>query len=115
MTNYWNHLETLVADSKINIDRPKGSRHPKNAEVIYSLDYGELIGTTGGDGDGIDIWIGSKPDPKRVEGVITTVDLWKRDAEIKILYGTTPEEMALALDTHNTEAQAAILVPRESD
>ena len=113
--NYWESLEQLVADSKIVIDRPKGSRHPKMNEIIYPMDYGYLDGTGAIDGGGIDIWIGSKPDPKRVEGVITTVDLWKRDAEIKILYGTTPEEMALALDTHNTEAQAAILVPRESD
>ncbi|MDG0867210.1 inorganic pyrophosphatase [Candidatus Lucifugimonas marina] len=113
MTNFWNHLETLVAKSDINIDRPKGSRHPKNSDIIYPLDYGELVGTTGGDGDGIDIWVGTKPDPKRVEGVITTVDLWKRDAEIKILYGTTQEEMAIALETHNTEAQAAKLIPRD--
>jgi inorganic pyrophosphatase len=109
---YWNHLEKLVADSKINIDRPKGSRHPRNPDVIYPLDYGELENTGAIDGGGIDIWIGSKPNPN-VEGIITTIDLRKRDAEIKILYGCTEEEITTILATHNAGSQAAILIPRK--
>ncbi len=110
---YWNYLEKLVAESTIKIDRPKGSRHPRNNAVIYPFDYGYLDETKADDGDGIDIWVGSKPEPKKVEGVITTVDLAKRDVEIKILYGTTEEEIAQALETHNTGTQAAKLIRRD--
>jgi len=101
---YWNHLEKLVADSKISIDRPKGSQHPRNQDVIYPFDYGFLEETSANDGDGIDIWIGSKPQPK-AEGIFTTIDLFKRDAEIKILYGCTENEITAALKTHNTSSQ----------
>jgi inorganic pyrophosphatase len=112
---YWTYLDTLVAESTIEIDRPKGSRHPRNQAVVYPLDYGYLDETKADDGDGIDIWVGSKPDPKQVEGIITTVDLAKRDAEIKILFGTTDEEISLALETHNAGTQAAKLIRREAD
>jgi len=112
---YWNDLNTLVAESTIKIDRPKGYRHPRNKAVIYPFDYGYLDETKADDGEGIDIWVGSKPEPKQVEGIITTVDLAKRDAEIKILYGTTEEENSLALDTHNIGTQAAKLIRRNSD
>jgi inorganic pyrophosphatase len=111
--SYWNHLEKLVTSSKITIDRPKGSKHPRHPEIVYPLDYGYLEETASNDGDGIDIWIGSLPEP-RVEGVITTIDLLKRDAEIKILYGCTESEITAALNTHNTSTQAAKLILRES-
>ena len=109
---YWNHLEKLVTDSKITIDRPKGSKHPRNPDVSYPMDYGFLEETSANDGDGIDIWIGSKSLPK-VEGIITTIDLLKRDAEIKILYGCTENEITTALETHNTGSQAAKLIRRD--
>jgi inorganic pyrophosphatase len=109
--NYWESLEQLVADSKIVIDRPKGSRHPKMNEIIYPMDYGYLDGTGAIDGGGIDIWIGSKSQPK-VEGIITTVDLYKRDAEIKIMFGCTQEEITNALETQNFGKQAARFIQR---
>lgn len=112
---YWTYLDTLVAESAIKIDRPKGSRHLRNQAVVYPLDYGYLDETKADDGDGIDIWVGSKPDPKQVEGIITTVDLTKRDAEIKILFETTEDEINLALETHNVGTQAAKLIRRETD
>ncbi len=45
--------------------------------------------------------------------VLCTVDLEKQDAEIKILLGCTPEEARQIAATHNTGAQAAILVERD--
>ena len=83
---FWNYLETLVAENEINIDRPKGTRHPRVESIEYPLDYGFLENTASNDRDGIDIWVGSKINPK-VEGIIATVDLLKKDSEIKILYG----------------------------
>jgi inorganic pyrophosphatase len=47
---------------------------------------------------------------RRVTGVICTVDLLKADAELKLLLGCTPDEMAAALAAHNSGAQAGLLL-----
>jgi inorganic pyrophosphatase len=62
-------------------------------DMVYPLDYGYLAGTTAGDGEGIDVWIGSLPG-HAVTGIACTADTHKRDAEIKVLLGCTAEEMA---------------------
>ncbi|MCX6656309.1 MAG: inorganic pyrophosphatase, partial [Candidatus Bathyarchaeota archaeon] len=54
-------------------------------------DYGYLEGTSSMDEDGIDIFVGSDPS-RRVDAIICTVDLVKRDSEIKILIGCTEAE-----------------------
>ena len=103
-SRFWTLVDQLVASSKIVIDRPKGSAHPRVASVIYPLDYGYLAKTTGGDGEGIDVWRGSLPS-MQVTAVITTVDLFKRDAEVKLLIGCTEQECQQALATHRQELQ----------
>src|SRR5215471_411655 len=98
--NFWQQLDTLVSASPLEIDRPKGTTHPRYPNFIYPLDYGYLKGTTAGDGAGIDVWLGSLPE-KRVTGIICSLDLVKRDAEIKMLLGCTPDEMRQLLAIHN--------------
>lgn len=110
-TEFWTKLDELVSQSEIVIDRPKGSGHPRRAEFKMPMDYGYLEGTTGGDGAGIDLWRGSK-EGISVDGVICTVDLYKRDAEVKILISCTEEEKQIAYETHNKSSQAGILVKR---
>jgi len=97
---FWRTLDRLLESSVIVIDRPKHSRHPKYPEMIYPLDYGYLAGTSSMDGEGIDLWRGSLPDA-RIQGMIVTVDLWKRDSEIKLLVGLTGEEEQIVLDFLN--------------
>ena len=109
--DFWDHLEALVAAGQLVIDRPRGSAHPRYPGFIYPLDYGYLAGTTAADGDGIDVWIGSLPE-RRVTGIIATVDLLKRDAEIKVLLGCTAEEARSALAMHRNGDQAALLIER---
>ena len=106
--HYWNTMDRLVSDSQIIIDRPKGSAHPRFPDFIYPLDYGYLAGTLSPDQDGIDVWVGSLPD-RRVNAVITTVDMVKRDAEVKILVACTHLEAETILKIHNEGSQAAIL------
>jgi inorganic pyrophosphatase len=89
--NFWFCLEQLVTTSTIMIDRPKGSVHPRFAEIVYPLDYGFLEGTTASDGGGIDVFVGSLG--AEVTGAIMTVDLEKRDAEMKVLIGCSDDEM----------------------
>lgn len=108
---FWDLAGELVASSEIVIDRPKGSLHPKWAHIVYPLDYGYLARTTAMDSGGIDVWVGSLSS-RRVIGVITTIDLHKRDAEVKILVGCTPEEAQSALAAHNSFSQAGMLILR---
>jgi inorganic pyrophosphatase len=106
---FWQALNTLVKTSNIVIDRPQGTTHPRYPEFLYPLDYGYLQGTHSGDGDGIDIWLGSLPE-RVVTAVIITVDLRKRDSEMKILLGCTQEEMQSLLAIHRRGQQSAILI-----
>lgn len=106
---FWASLVTLVSASRIVIDRPQGSAHPYMPAMIYPLDYGYLEGTTSGDGEGIDVWIGSLT-KRDVTGVVCSVDANKRDAEIKILLGCSRSDMERVLAFHNQGGQAAILL-----
>lgn len=112
--DFWHKLEALLDTCPIVIDRPKGSCHPRIPQAVYPLDYGYLQGTTGGDGEGIDLWRGSL-EPPRLAAVICTVDLAKKDAELKLVLGCTPQEQQAALDFHQSGSTGAILMPRPAD
>lgn len=111
-SEFWKALDELVSQSKIIIDRPKGTAHPRFPDFIYQVDYGYLENTSSMDGAGIDVWVGTKED-KKVEAVMCIVDLMKRDSEIKILLGCTEEEQEIVYKTHNeTEYMKGILIGR---
>ena len=110
-SRFWEYADLLVSASEIVIDRPGGSSHPRYERIVYPFDYGHLAGTTGGDGEGIDIWRGSLQEI-RVTGVIVTIDIYKRDAELKLLVGCTDQDARFALTTHQSYSQSALLVPR---
>ena len=112
--NFWNALDRLAADSRLVIDRPQGSAHPRYPDFIYPFDYGYLEDTTAMDGGGIDVWVGSLPE-RQVNAVICTVDLVKRDAEIKLLLGCTPLEAQTILQVHNDQGQAGLLIERREN
>jgi len=96
---FWRALDALADGSEIVIDRPKGSAHPRFPGFIYPVDYGYLKDTASMDGEGIDVWLGSGE--RRLDAIVCTVDLMKRDSEIKLLIGFTEEEKALVCETHN--------------
>lgn len=106
---FWQRIQELVATSTLIIDRPKGSAHPRFPDVIYPLDYGYLEGTAGGDGDGIDVWVGSETS-RQVVGVFITADLLERDAEIKVVLGCTPSEIETIEAFHNRATQGAVFI-----
>ncbi len=113
--NFWSKLASLVAGASLVVDRPKGSAHPRIPSLIYPLDYGYLSGTRSGDGHGADVWIGSLK-RRVITGVVCTVDLSKRDTEMKILLGCTPREQERILSIHNFSGgdQGGILIKPES-
>ena len=112
---FWQHLQFLVDESKVIIDRPKGSRHPKFSEVVYEVDYGYLENTSSMDGQGIDVFVGTDSNQK-VNGIAVTVDLYKRDSEIKILIGCTEDEK-LKVQKHITKHDSlqGIVIEKELD
>jgi inorganic pyrophosphatase len=109
---FWAALEHLVAQCALVIDRPRGSTHPRFPDLRYPLDYGYLEGTRGGDGAGQDVWVGSLPSWS-VTAVIVTVDQAKRDVEVKLLLGCTPEEARGLWKFHNDGAQTGLLLERD--
>ena len=111
---FWKALDRLVAESRVVIDRPKGTRHPRYPELAYPLDYGYLEGTTSGDGGGIDVWLGASGSGD-LSAVILTVDAFKRDAEIKLLLGCSEEETQIALACSNNDKMRALLVRRPKE
>ena len=109
----WTALEALIASSKIVIDRPRGSRHPRFPEIVYPLDYGYLSNTTSPDGEGIDVWLGSGED-RTLRAVLMSVDLEKRDSEIKLLLGLTDAETEAIYAFYNDyPGMKALLIRRE--
>ena len=110
---FWEAVDKLVNELRVVTDRPKGSRHPRFPEIVYPVDYGYLENTTSPDGNGIDVWQGNAS-VKRVDAVICTIDLMKKDSEIKMLFGCSDEEMRKILEFHNdSEYMKGILVERE--
>ena len=98
---FWQAIDTLVSSGKIIIDRPKGSTHPRFPNIRYAVDYGYIENTTSMDGDGVDVWRGSLT-TDTVDAIICTVDLMKKDSEIKILIGCSEEEKNIVYETHNS-------------
>jgi inorganic pyrophosphatase len=106
-TSFWQSMTELIAANKIILDRPKGAAHPRYPELIYPLDYGYLENTSAGDGDGIDVWIGSLP-KKMLTGILCTFDKLKRDAEIKLLVACSPEDVQ-TIQYFNDEMQTLFI------
>ena len=110
--SFWIALDELVGKSKIVIDRPKGSAHPRFPDIIYQVDYGYLENTSSMDGAGIDVWVGTT-NHKKIDAIVCTVDLMKKDSEIKILIGCTEDEKEKIYQFHNeSKYMKGILIRR---
>ena len=109
---FWEAIDSLVKSGYIVIDRPKGSRHPRFNNIKYEVDYGYNENTSSKDGGGNDDWRGSL-ESKTVNAIICTVDLLKKDSEIKLLIGCTDDEIDIIHSFHNsTELMKGILIRR---
>lgn len=88
---FFGELDRLFSTSRVVIDRPAGSAHPRFPGVRYPIDYGYLEGTVGGDGEGVDVFVGSTSGLGVVAAAVT-VDSPRRDAEVKVLVDCSPAE-----------------------
>ena len=112
---FWLAMEELIATSQIIIDRPRGSHHPRHPAIVYPLDYGYLADTTSPDGEGIDVWLGSGAD-RTLRAALLSVDLEKRDSEIKLLLGLSEAETEAIYAFYNEyPGMKALLILREDD
>lgn len=109
---FWEALDALVSECPPKIDRPKGSRHPRCPELVYPLDYGYLQGSTTVDGGGVDVWQRELA-RSEIVGVILTVDLLKRDSEIKVLIGTSEADINTIMQFHSSMAPLLVRKPAE--
>lgn len=98
--SYWQALQDLLDHGSLMIDRPAGQPHPRYPALIYPLDYGYLENTTSGDGDGIDVWIGTL-NTRKLTGILCTFDTVKRDAEVKLLAGCARQDVQIILNFNN--------------
>lgn len=109
---FWQKLDTLYLSSKLVIDRPKHTSHYKYSNLIYPVDYGYLNDTAGSDQSPIDVFKGSNPSSK-VEAVVVTADILKKDCEAKLIVGCSEEEIhEILVFLNQTEFQKAILLRR---
>jgi inorganic pyrophosphatase len=110
---FWEEMSQLAVTHAIVIDRPKGKPHPNWNELVYPLDYGYLEGTSASDGSGIDVWLGSLGG-RSLTGILCTYDRFKRDAELKLLLGCTPEDVQIILAFHD-ENMRVLYIPHPKE
>ena len=89
----WEGWEKVIRESGITLDRPRGSSHPAHPDIVYPIDYGYVNDTDGGDGDALDVFVGSVANG--LVGAILTTDRRKGDRECKLIYNCAPEEIYL--------------------
>lgn len=105
-------MTKLVIENEIIIDRPKGTKHPRYDNMVYELDYGYINNTKAIDGNEIDVFVGSLQN-KNVNNIICTIDLLKKDIEIKLLIGCTISEKEKVYNfLNNSKYMRAIIIER---
>ncbi|UPA28532.1 MAG: inorganic diphosphatase [Verrucomicrobiota bacterium] len=111
-SDYWQTLEQLIRQNGVTIDRPKGTAHPRFPDRIYPINYGYIPGTYSADGEGIDVFLGTKSE-ESIQGIICTFDDMKRDAEIKVLYRCTEAEIQIASRLLSHPPMHSLLILRD--
>jgi inorganic pyrophosphatase len=87
----WDALALTVATNGITLDRPRFSRHPEYTDIVYPIDYGYVNGTTGLDGQELDIFVGTAP--TGLVGACFSTDRRKGDQELKLIYDCDAAEV----------------------
>lgn len=71
---------------RVVVDRPLGSVHPRWPELVYAVNYGEMPGTLGGDGEPIDAYLLGWSEPvEEAEGVVTALIVRADDVEDRLV------------------------------
>ena len=108
---FWAAADAFIARNTIEIDRPRGSVHPRQSHIVYPLDYGHLVGTSGGDGEWSDVWLGTS-ELQVVVACVATVDLFQGDTEVKLLYRCVPAEVNAVAEFYRRHDLGALMIRR---
>lgn len=92
----WGRWEAFVRQHGVTLDRPRSTAHPRFPDIVYPLDYGYVNDSDDGEGEGVDVFVGNAPALGLV-GAVLTRDHRQGKREVKLLLGTTPEEVYLAV------------------
>ena len=77
------------------IDRPLGSKHPEFDDLKYTLNYGFIPNTLGGDGEEIDAYIIGENSPlKTFEGIVKGIIVRHNDNENKLVVTSREYELS---------------------
>ena len=79
------------------IDRPKGSVHPKFSDLIYPVNYGYAKGIRGGDGDWQDVYLLGEDKPVR-EFKARVIGVYHRYNDCEDKWICAPEGMTFTDD-----------------
>ncbi len=70
----------------VEIDRPLGSTHPTEDDIVYAVNYGFVPGTTAPDGHPIDVYVLDAGEPlERCEATVIAIVRRRDDVEDKIV------------------------------
>jgi inorganic pyrophosphatase len=90
----WADWARCIEARGVTLDRPAHSAHPEHPSVIYPLDYGFVPGTTGPDGEPVDVFVGSGT--QGLVGGLLTTDHRQPGRDLKLLLDCTPPEVYTA-------------------
>lgn len=80
-----NAKEYLGKEVEVIIDRPLGSKHPKNG-FIYEANYGYIPGTKSPDGEGLDAYyLGTDKPIKKAKGICIAIIHRTNDNDDKLI------------------------------
>lgn len=71
---------------QVEIDRPLGSRHPREPDIVYAVNYGLVPGTLAPDGHPLDVYVlGAKKPPAHCEATVIAIIRRRDDTEDKLV------------------------------
>ena len=83
---------------EVEIDRPIGSRHPSEPDIVYPINYGFVPKTLAPDGDPLDVYLLGAAEPLvRCEATVIAIIRRRDDDEDKLVAATRGEWDATAI------------------
>ncbi|NLC96682.1 MAG: Inorganic pyrophosphatase [Erysipelotrichaceae bacterium] len=110
---FWQKMDTLFLSTELKVTRQKGERHPIYNNLIYPVDYCHLEGTSGNSESGLICVYKGSIDTNRIDAVVVSVDILKKDMDTKLISGCSEiEEAAVLRFLNQTDFQKTIIVRR---
>lgn len=90
-------LEAYLGQTvRITVDRPLGSHHPEDRDMIYPINYGYIPGTTGGDGEPQDVYLLGVKEPV-TEYTAKIIAIVYRDNDVEDKLVAAPSGMSFTV------------------